>query len=581
MIRRRRLVAVVGVVAFTLLVGRVLAVLFGEHEWYESLGAASVWSERVRHAIALHFGLAAIAAGFAAANVAAMRSSIMALSLPRRLGNVEFGEAVPARDINRAAVILALLAGTVMGFLGPSWILFATARAGVRFGEEDPYFGLDLGHYVSWLPFERGLYGWAVLLVALVTLMVVLLYALTPGLRLQRGRLRVSPHVRRHMSVLGAAALLLLAWRYRLDAYGLLVEGSGPGGAFAYVDHKWASPAYIFVSIVTVAAAALVGVTGWNGQVKTSFLALTAVIIVSFASLHVLPFLLRQVPPAGLQRLRDKPYLATREAFTRRAFGDDTARSILAGEQGGRSDTVDSAAIERMLARHARAAIVYPGAGGTLIVSDSGGRIAAPALGSGFPRIAQAWAQQDLSLLSAILPYQPRIVSIRDVRERITTLVPALAQGSVVAPRFRGDTLYWSLRLYSSSRSYPLSASRPVAGEKRSYFRLAATAVANASTGRVTVFPVAAPDPVAAAWIARHPDLFVSPKNSWLGELSITPFQQEAAPRSFSFPGADSTFRGRVTTLYERMRAALASGDLAAFGRAYDSLGKVVTPPQR
>ena len=580
MIRRRRLAAAVGLVAAALLAGRVLAVLHGEHAWYQALGAESVWRERTRDAIALHLGLAVVAAAFAAANISAMRRSIMSLTLPRRLANVEFGEAVPPVWISRAAIVLSLVVAVLMGFMAPSWLSLSTARSGVPFGERDPYFQLDLGFFASWLPLERAVFDWSLVLLALVTAMVVGLYSLTPGLRLHRGRLRVSVHARRHVSALAALALLLLAWSYRLDAYDALVSGRGAGGAFTYIDHEWMVPAYLFMGIATVAAAALVLAAGWNGQARTSFLTLTAVLVLSLTTLHLVPFLMEQASPAALQRARNRPYAATREAFTRRAYGQDAKTSAPPSEVSTPGLTLDSAAIDGMLAGYAGGAIVYPGAAGTIVVGDSAGIIAAPSLGSGIGRVAHAWSQQDLGLLSGDLSPDARLVSIRDVRERISTLVPALAQGSVVTPMFRADSLYWVLELYSSSRSYPLSAHHRIAGESRAYFRHAATAAAHSGTGRVTVFPVASPDPIAAAWIRRHGGVFAPPARSWLRELSLTPPPRRALAGA-PLPQSDSSFRARVTALYNRMRAALVSGDLAAFGAAYDSLGFIVAQPGR
>lgn len=581
MTRRRRIGALVGLIAVALLAGRVLAVLYAQHAWYDALGAGSVWRERTGHSIILYFVLAVVAGAFAAVNVAAMRNSVMSLSLPRRLANVEFGEEVPPRYMNGAAVVLSLLVATVMGLLGPSWLTFATAASGLRFGEEDPYLGRDLGFYVGWLPFERELYGWTLLLTVLVTGMVVALYALTPGLRLIRGRLSVSPHVRRHMSLLGALALLLIAWRYRLDSYDLLIHGSGPDGAFGYVDHKWTSPSYLILSIVTVAAAALVAAAGWAGQVRTSFMAITGVIVLSLATIRLVPLAMRQAPNAGVQRARNSPYVATRDAYTRRAFPADTAS---VGEPDATTpgiERADTDAIDALLARQEEKVNFYPGARGTVVVGDSSGSIAAPSLSGKLSRLAHAWAGQELSLLAEPLPSGARIVTVRDVRERIATLVPVLAQGAAVAPLFRADTLYWSVPVFVASPSYPLSARRRLEGEMRGYFRRAGTAVVHSRTGRVTVFSVAPPDPIAAAWIRRHPGIFLRQDRSWLGELGSTPPTAARQAGSSGIPASDSSFRVQVTALHNVMRAALARGDLAAFGTAFDSLGMLVTRQRR
>jgi hypothetical protein len=149
----------------------------------------------------------------------------------------------------------------------------------------------------------------------------------------------------------------------------------------------------------------------------------------------------------------------------------------------------------------------------------------------------------------------------------------------MVEPLFHADTLYWKLELYSASADYPLSQHYMLAGEERSYFRHAATALVNARTARVLIAAEAAPDPIAQAWMAAFPNSADYRAPAVARELTATPW----APVSTETAGppGDSTFRAAVTRLYNRMRAALAAADLKAFGAAYDSLGALIAPPHR
>ncbi|MBA3657931.1 MAG: UPF0182 family protein, partial [Gemmatimonadaceae bacterium] len=258
MTRGRRVAIAVGILAAALIAGRVAAVLYGQYTWFNSLGAAPVWFERLRDTALLRLGLGTFAAVFAFLNLAAIRRSIVSLALPRKIGNVEIGEAVPSRYLYRVVAALSATVGLLLAFGAPNWTLLSLARAGLTFGESDPYYKLDLGYYVGWLPLENALYLWSIALVSTVTALVAGLYSLTPGLRWYRGRLQVSVYARRHITILGTLALLLLAWSYRLDAYALLLRGSGPSGAFSYVDHRWLAPTYLFLAIGTTAAAGLI-----------------------------------------------------------------------------------------------------------------------------------------------------------------------------------------------------------------------------------------------------------------------------------------------------------------------------------
>lgn len=580
MIRGRRIALAVILLGALLLAGRVVAVLYGQYTWFSSLNAATVWTAHFRDAGVIRAGLGIFAGTFALANLAAIRYSIISLALPRRLGNVEFGEAVPQRYLNRVVLVLALAVGLLLGLAAPRWTLLAMARLQPVFGQTDPYYKQDLGFYTAWLPLESALYMWSVALLTTVTALVAGLYSLTPGLRWYRGRLLVSTYTRRHITVLGSLALLLLAWSYRLNAYGLLIRGSGSNGVFSYVDHKWLAPTYLFLALGSAAASVLILIAGWTGKLKTGFLTVTAVLVVSFSGLKVLPFLLRQTAPAALQRLRDQPYAQTRALFTRLAFAMEGSPANPPMEIPPPRSSLDSTATEGIASRY-DGVLVYPGAFGAVIVGDSSNMIAAPGLQRGFRRLLHAWNLQDMSLLSGDLPKNAKVVGVRDVRARVMALAPVFAQGSFVVPLFRGDTLYWSVDLYSASDNYPLSAHYRIAGADRSYFHHAATAVVHSATGAVTLFPEADPDPIAKAWITRFPSLFMKTGSDWRSELSTAPPTDRDDDIRPQVPTGDSTFRARTAALYNRMRAALAAGNLAAFGAAFDTLGILVSQPRR
>ena len=161
---------------------------------------------------------------------------------------------------------------------------------------------------------------------------------------------------------------------------------------------------------------------------------------------------------------------------------------------------------------------------------------------------------------------------------RIRALAPIFAQGSVVEPMFHADTLYWKLELYSASSNFPLSQHLVLAGEERSYFKHAATALVNARTARVMIAADPSPDPISLAWMTRFPNSADYRAPGIARELTTTPWEPVT---SAPLAGSDSAFRAAVTRLYNRMRAALTSANLREFGIAYDSLGALIaTHPQ-
>lgn len=576
MISRRHIVVGLAVAAAILLAGRVMAVVYTDYAWYRALGAAGLWRERVRDIATIHSASAIAAGGFALLNLSAIRRSIVSLAFPRRMGNVEFGEAVPRRYLDRFALLLALAIAGAMTIVAPRWQQLALVRTGVQFGERDPFFQRDLGFYTAWLPLEHAVYMWFLILLVVVMLVVIGLYALTPSLRWQKNALYVSVHVRRHLAVLGAMLLLAMAWSYRLHGYELLIDGSGPAGAFSYIDHQWLIPAYLSLSVGTVAAAALVLASGWTGQVRASFFTVSAVLVFSVAFDLVLPFVIRRFGRSAAES-NEAPYEATRRIFTRRAYGLPAAPSSVGPREitrfAGFSDSLRTVAT---MNRARASALVYPGATGIALAGD-GAAVQAPLLGTGLVRLAHSWSEQRLDLAWNSSPETTKIVRTRDVRERISALMPVFAQGSGLSPAYIADTLVWVVELYSASSTYPLSRHYHLAGDERSYLRHMGTALVNSRTGRVIVVPVGSPDPISAAWRMRFPGVFRAGIPDILDELRPAPSEPATTARPAAVAaGGDSVFRSEVSRLYARMRGALAAGDLKAFSDAYDSLGTVI-----
>ncbi|MGQ0540131.1 MAG: UPF0182 family protein [Gemmatimonadaceae bacterium] len=320
MTRRRWLVLAIALAAAVLLVGRVIAGWVVDYRWYDALGAASVWKARALNLTLLRGGTFLAGFLFVFANLFAVRSSIQSLVLPRRVANLEIGEEVPSRRLTWAVVIVAALVAALLASIQDNWTALELVRHGQRFGDTDPYFQYDLAFYVYWLPLELSLHVGALITDLVVSVLVILLYALTPSLRWEHGRLVTTGHVRRHLFALGAVLLVLLAWSYRLDAHALLIEGHGERGAFTALDKEFRQPANLVLAMLTLAAAALVLWSGWMAQTRFAFVAVTMVLIGAFTVRQVVPPILQRTSLSADAIARERPYLETRAAYTRRGF---------------------------------------------------------------------------------------------------------------------------------------------------------------------------------------------------------------------------------------------------------------------
>lgn len=615
----RRWIVILGVsAALSLLLGRWVSAMYSDWMWYASMDALAVFRSAIVHETAWRAGAMLVAFGLAFLNFYALRKSIVSLVLPRRLGDLEIGEAVSPRTLLAFVVgVSAILAVLLSAPIG-DWTTFAFARIAQPFREMDPYLDRDLSFIVARLPFELDLHAWTARAVVVISLLTISLYALTPSLRLRRGDFYVSAYCRRHLAVLASLALLLLAWRSRLDALSLTSLGIGSTATYGAYERLVGGPILFWLSLATAVAALLVLWAGWNGHGRVAAVAALTVAVGGPVVELTLPRLTaRRYTPTELAET-DRPYANTRRLFTRRAFGADEidtlsaairlatdpraaipgipiwdppalARSVTAGRPtdgvsvawraapgGIRAATIvapvpassawgfaefeATESDERGRALPAipegliqppvggwPALLVYPGAAGPVVIADTMGHVPAPAFETLIERVAHAWSARSPRLAIGDRPaVRPRVVLRRDVRARVSALVPFLTVGPTITPLVRGDSLYWVADLFAVAHAYPLSERLMFAGELRAYVHHAATALVHAGTGRVTIVAVARPDAIMRTWMRRFPSLFSSgdglpveladrapPAVDW-GSLQATAFARTG-------PGPEST----------------------------------------
>ena len=109
-----------------------------------------------------------------------------------------------------------------------------------------------------------------------------------------------------------------------------------------------------------------------------------------------------------------------------------------------------------------------------------------------------------------------RIVTHRDLRERLDAVTPYFLQGGAITPIAVADSLYWAVDLYSASNSYPLSERDSLVDRDTinvTYLQHAAIGVTNALTGAMWIVADSAKDPISESWLDAYPALF-SPRSA-------------------------------------------------------------------
>lgn len=481
-----------------LAVGRGISGLVAGAAQAEALGVRPSWRLFTAMDLSLRTLVAAIAALVLFVNLLGVRHSIVSVVLPRQIGNLRIGEAIPMRLLTLGAAAVAVGIGALFALVDLDGQQVLLALHGVRFGESDPFLERDIGWYLIELPVERALWETVVRIVMVASLFTLVLYAATPSLRVREGRLMVTDWARRHLGVLGGVAMLLVAWHWRLARYEVLVTGSGASEGFGAVDHRLVLPYLLTLSIVMAGAAGVFIVAVWQRATRVAVgLLLSLLVIGPLGRLAIVTF----GPSLGATtrgiRDRELAYVATRARFTARASG-----AVAAGTDRA-STALDS--LRRLVPPRA---VILPDGGRYRVVHDTTGQVAAAALETWGQRISQAWAMQNPRLAMDGGAMGDRLLLGTNPWSRIARVAPFLRPAPTPRLVIREGGALWVLDLEVAGEWYPLATPLPHRGTVVRYRRSAGVALVDAMTGVVRILPPSDPDPVLRAWMALVPDVF-------------------------------------------------------------------------
>jgi len=351
------LVSAIVIIAVAILVG-VGVELYTDVAWFDSLGFASLFWTRLGAKWLLLIAAWAVASAVLVANWLLARrlagGGQMAVPLLRQQRGPYRGTVVMQPDIRMVSaravgVLLAVLAvGLGFFFAMPARAMWLTALANfqaVPFDKVDPILGRDVGFYVFHLPWQTFLQGWFLWLVLFALAGAALIYlgiasagqiaAQVQAPDIRRFRLRLAPAAWRHLLVLGAVALGLLAWGYQLSIPQLLYSTSGAAYGAGYTDVHARLPVLQLLTWISVAGAASLlvsmvvprsaGARGLSsvGVRRLPYVAVGAWLLVALVGGNIYPSLLQKFSVEPNELTREQAYIEHTIEFTRTAFGLD------------------------------------------------------------------------------------------------------------------------------------------------------------------------------------------------------------------------------------------------------------------
>ncbi len=311
--RRTRLLIPVAVIMVLLLSSfGALVSLYTDVLWFREVDYSQVFTGVLGARAAMFFLFGAGMAIIVGANLFiahALRPQFRPMSLEQQ--NLErYRIALEPRlrlVIIGASGLLGLVTGMSAQGGWQTWLLW---RNGVPFGTKDPQFNRDLSYYAFTYPFQRYVLGFLFTAVVLSLLGSVVTHYLFGAIRLQTQSAseRMTAPARGHLSVLLGIFVLLKAWAYYLDRFGLVFSDRSTANVAgpSYTDVNAVLPAKtILLLIALICAIAFMA----NTVVRNFSLP-----IIAFGLLVITAVLIGGAYPAVIQTFQAKPNANTKEA---------------------------------------------------------------------------------------------------------------------------------------------------------------------------------------------------------------------------------------------------------------------------
>ena len=322
--RSRRAIPILVVAAVLIAVFSAFVRLYTDLLWFRSVHYADVFDRRLTTEIVLFviFGLLmALVVGGNILLAYRLRPAYRAISPEQQqLEALSNAFAHLKRWIFVGVVLLiGVFTGVAAANRWSTWLLW---RNGVSFGIKDPQFHRDVSYYAFTYPMQRFLLGMGFTAVVLSLIAVLAVAYLYGALRPQTPGQKVTPAARAHISVLLGVFVLLKAFAYYLDRFGLTYSKRGfvDTGA-SYTDVHAVLPAKTILIFVALICAVLffLNLRSRNWRLPAIAFGVMAASAVVIGGIY--PLLVQQFSVRPSEADKEAPYIARNIAETRLAYG--------------------------------------------------------------------------------------------------------------------------------------------------------------------------------------------------------------------------------------------------------------------
>ena len=292
---------------------------YTDYLWYRSVGFSNVFLISLTTRLGVLFGTAIPFVAIFLGNMLLARH--LSTRQPLYRGQTRLLDApIWGWLIGIAALFLGVLVGLAAA---PRWLDFQRFFHQVPFGVADPLFGLDVGFFVFSLPVYQFLQGWLITVLLLTLLGVGLLYFVAQLPHLRDGTASILPHVRLHVSALGAALFAAIAWGHNLATYELVYSPRGVAFGASYTDVHVELVALRVLFWIALLIALMLLVNVYLRRLWWPIIGAAAWMIVALFALTVLPGVVQRYVVEPSELALEAPYIAYNISSTRQAYGLD------------------------------------------------------------------------------------------------------------------------------------------------------------------------------------------------------------------------------------------------------------------
>ena len=341
----------------------VLAQLWTQVLWFDQLGFGQVlWTQWATRIVLFVLGFAIMAGGVAVSLQYAYRSRpVYAPSSNEQANLDQYREAI--EPLRRLVMIVGPL---VLGLFGGGaaaqrWQTVQLFLHRQHVGQADAQFHIDLGFYMFTLPLLRFIVSFLMTVTVLSLVGAVATHYLYGGLRIgaaAKGH-RTTVQARRHLSILGAILMVLIAASYWMDRYSTLTKSTSAndrvefsGAAFTDVHAVIPAKAILAGAALFVAAVFIVNafVSNWRLPVFGVGLMIVAAVVVG----GIFPAIIQRFQVQPNQQAKEATYIqrnidATRQAYALTDVGVTPYSAVTTATAGQLRQDADTTASIRLL----------------------------------------------------------------------------------------------------------------------------------------------------------------------------------------------------------------------------------------